>query len=96
MALLGKVSSGCRCDLLAHTTPFSFASSWRVGVTKSDVQGSVSAEEAQPSLSHNMALPSLHDAKSGLTWGPCGWCEEAVTDTDCMRLQPTCGGDVVE
>ena len=59
MTLFGKVSSGCRCDLLAHTTPFSFASSWRVGVTKSDVQGSVSAEEAQPSLSHNMALPSL-------------------------------------
>ena len=59
MALLEKVSSGCRCDLLAHTTPFSFASSWRVGVTKSDVQDSVSAEAAQPSLSHNTVLPSL-------------------------------------
>ena len=59
MTLFGKVSSGCRCDLLAHTTPFSFASSWRVGVTKSDVQDSVSAEAAQPSLSHNMVLPSL-------------------------------------
>lgn len=29
-----------------------------------------------------------HDAKSGLSWGPCGWCEEAVTDTDCVAGGP--------
>lgn len=28
------------------------------------------------------------DAKSRLTWSPCGWCEEAVIDTDCMAGSP--------